>query len=79
MPIVASGVGGVPELITDETGWLVHDADNVNAYVKALREILAAPDESRRRAQMLKALIESRHAFANYASELRLILETKVS
>jgi glycosyltransferase involved in cell wall biosynthesis len=74
MSIVASEVGGVGELITDETGWPVREIESIDAYVAALREMLGDPEERARRAERLKALVESRHNFSTYADQLRSIM-----
>ncbi len=48
VPVVASRVGGVSELVTpDETGWLV-EAGDVAGYADALAAIFDAPEEARR-------------------------------
>ena len=54
VPIVASEVGGVGELITPETGWPISDVDDVDAYVAAIEEMLADPDEAIARATRLR-------------------------
>lgn len=52
--IVASNVGGVAELIHDDTGWLIDDVENVSAYVDAVQELLENPLEAVRRAASLR-------------------------
>ena len=48
IPVVASRVGGVPELVTPgETGWLV-EAGDVKGFADTLIAILDAPEEARR-------------------------------
>ena len=48
IPVVASRVGGVPELVTPgETGWLV-EAGDIAGYADALAAIFDAPEEARR-------------------------------
>ena len=34
MPIVASAVGGIPELVDETTGWLVDPFDDVDQFVR---------------------------------------------
>ncbi|MBX2886429.1 MAG: glycosyltransferase family 4 protein [Granulosicoccus sp.] len=41
VPIVASAVGGVTDLITPSTGWPVEDYNNAEAYVHAIEQVLA--------------------------------------
>ena len=43
MAVVASQVGGIPELIDEATGWPVRAVEDVDAYVAALRAALAGP------------------------------------
>jgi glycosyltransferase involved in cell wall biosynthesis len=57
VPIVASAVGGVPELITAETGWAVSGDAPAEAYATSLREVLSSPHEATRRAEALQRLV----------------------
>jgi glycosyltransferase involved in cell wall biosynthesis len=51
VPVVASRVSGIPEVVVDgETGWLVPSEDPV-ALARALTEMLADPEEARRRGE----------------------------
>jgi glycosyltransferase involved in cell wall biosynthesis len=50
VPVVATNVGGLPDLvIQNETGWLVSPRDP-RALAQSILEVLANPDEARRRA-----------------------------
>jgi glycosyltransferase involved in cell wall biosynthesis len=50
-PVVATAVGGVPELVIDgETGWLVPPRDP-HALAEAILDALSNPEEARRRAE----------------------------
>ncbi|MDW8322188.1 MAG: glycosyltransferase family 4 protein [Armatimonadota bacterium] len=63
-PVVATAVGGVPELVKDgETGWLVPPRDP-HALAKAIQEALSNPEEARRRAENAY-----RHLLANFTVE----------
>ncbi|WP_233234459.1 glycosyltransferase family 4 protein [Bordetella sp. LUAb4] len=42
LPIVASSVGGVPELIDDDSGWLITDTDNEIAYADAIKDAIGS-------------------------------------
>ncbi len=55
IPLVGSVVGGTAEVLRDDMSWPVEDVDDVEAYVRALREILARPAEARDRAARLRA------------------------
>lgn len=63
-PMVATAVGGVPELVKDgETGWLVPPRDP-HALAQAIREAVSNPEEARRRAENAY-----RHLLANFTVE----------
>lgn len=75
VPIVASAVGGVAELITETTGWPVVDAHDVDAYVEALEAMLSDDDERVRRAEALQDLARERHTFEAYRETITRIME----
>jgi glycosyltransferase involved in cell wall biosynthesis len=59
VPVVASRVGGVPELVTlGETGWLV-EAGDVAGYADALAAIFDAPEEARRVTEQARLYAET--------------------
>ncbi|WP_344249094.1 glycosyltransferase [Isoptericola hypogeus] len=51
---VASAVGGVADLVTEETGYPVTDALDPAAYVAAIEEMVASPVEAARRSGLLR-------------------------
>ena len=50
LPIISSKVGGISELVDEETGWIIDDYDDVEQYVKHIRSIGVKPEllEARR-------------------------------
>jgi glycosyltransferase involved in cell wall biosynthesis len=54
IPIVGSLVGGTGEVLGEDDAWPVTDVENTDAYVQSIREVLADPDGSRRRALALR-------------------------
>ena len=50
LPVMAPLVGGIPELVSEETGWPVERFDDADAYVEGLRKIAADREERERRA-----------------------------
>ena len=74
MPIVASAVGGIPELMSHETGWLVSDINNPESYISQLNVMLNDPDDRRRRASKLREHIKIQHSQHGYSSIISHIL-----
>jgi glycosyltransferase involved in cell wall biosynthesis len=63
VPVIASRVGGIPEIVEHgRTGWLVAP-DQPGALAAAIREALADPARARRRAAALAAEIEPRFSW----------------
>ncbi len=60
VPVVASAVSGIPEVVVDgETGWLVPPEDP-RALEQALEEVLARPQEARRRGEAGRRRVDER-------------------
>ncbi|HSS75166.1 MAG TPA: glycosyltransferase [Thermoanaerobaculia bacterium] len=61
VPVVASAVSGIPEVVVDgETGWLVPPEDP-RALRQALEDVLARPEEARRRGEAGRRRVEERY------------------
>lgn len=75
MPIVASAVGGVPELIDDTTGWSVDEKAVTGDYVDAINDMLRDPDERVKRACALQQRVATRHNRQAYLDRLRGLIE----
>lgn len=75
--IVASAVGGVPELIDEETGWPVTQARDMDAYVSAIREALGSPAARVARAIKLRERARSRHSMASYVKQISDVLSNE--
>jgi glycosyltransferase involved in cell wall biosynthesis len=61
VPIVAPDVGGIGELIDDDTGWLIHNYQDAFCYVNALEQIRRSPHEAQRRVDNLVERINTLH------------------
>lgn len=70
LPIVASAVGGVPELIDETTGWPLPAEATAADYAAAITAMLAAPDERRKRGAALQDRVRLQHSRAVYAAAL---------
>jgi len=61
VPVIASNVGGVPELIMDKQTGLLVPAGGVDALVAAVRECLEKTEDSTQRANLLKQVATQRN------------------
>ncbi|HEX7738963.1 MAG TPA: glycosyltransferase family 4 protein, partial [Marmoricola sp.] len=68
VPIVGSGVGGTTEVLDPSGSWPIDDVEDPDAYVAAIREILAAPGPARERALHLRELLRSERTTSAYAA-----------
>lgn len=67
---VASHVGGVGDMVSEETGFPVHCPLQADAYVAAIHEMVADPAETTRRARALKARVNQLCSEQAYAEVL---------
>jgi glycosyltransferase involved in cell wall biosynthesis len=74
VPLVASQIGGTGEVLSSEDAWPVADHDNPDAYVTALREVLADRDRARRRAAGLRERMLRERTEAEYDRQVATIL-----
>jgi glycosyltransferase involved in cell wall biosynthesis len=70
LPIVASAVGGIEELVDETTGWPIRDHRNPQAYLEALRVIRDDPEEARRRTEAMRRRLDERHSWAAYVASM---------
>lgn len=77
VPIVASSVGGVPEVIGADVGWPVADWREPDAYVTALRDVLADPRAARAKALTLRERLLEERSQTVYAEHAAGILGLK--
>lgn len=54
VPIVGTRVGGTEEVLGDSDTWPIHEEAEADAYVTAIREVLADPDSARQRGRALR-------------------------
>ncbi len=68
VPVVASRVSGIPEVVEDgRTGWLVPQEDP-RALAAVLAEVLARPEEARRRGEEGRRRVDERYRPGNTVS-----------
>lgn len=68
LPIIAPDVGGVNELINDDTGYLV--GNNINGYYDGLNSLINNLEITRSRVLRLRDLILYRHGTESYKSNV---------
>jgi glycosyltransferase involved in cell wall biosynthesis len=74
VPLVATQIGGTGEVLSTEDAWPVPDHENPDAYVTALREVLADPAEARRRAAGLRERMLRERTEAAYDEQVATVL-----
>lgn len=82
LPIIAPDIGGIADLIQQETGFLVRLTEDPSQYAQAIKTVLAQPEEARQRAVNLQALLVRRHTpeqFHNRVAEALGSVETCTS
>ena len=77
MPVVATNVGGISDLIFEETGWLCESADSHIEYINAINAIIESPELTVKKSQNLKELVHSRHSFENFVDQISELLKTE--
>jgi len=70
VPIVAAAVGGVPDLVSDERGWLVRDDANPAAYREALAAALSGTPVRLQRVQAMLEYVAREHSRAAFARRI---------
>ena len=70
MVLVAPDVGGVSEVVTDQTGVLVSDNEDIDQYVNAIKSLSSDMGRFTRLAEGSKRLIKKRHSWNNFARQV---------
>lgn len=71
LPIVASNVGGVAEIVPKANGYLIEDYSDVGAYVAAIEAILRDPADAETRRERSWAHAKAQHGTEAFARRLR--------
>lgn len=70
IPIVASNVGGVGDIVSRETGYPVV-MDDIAGYIDALKIIAADPATARVKARKAQQLVKRRHTWKHFVSQVK--------
>lgn len=73
LPIVANNVGGVSEIVNDETGYLVDKDAAAEVYCSAIREVLSSPATASKRRDMAFLTVKKQHSLEAYSDRLKSI------
>jgi glycosyltransferase involved in cell wall biosynthesis len=71
LPIVASSVGGISDLITTESGFPVSNFEDINAYVSNLRDLYRNPEEGQKRLNCARQILRQRHSFEAFSASVK--------
>jgi glycosyltransferase involved in cell wall biosynthesis len=71
VPVVASRVGGIPEVIEDRVNGLLVPWDDPAALAEAITESLGMPDEARKRAQEARKKMEREYDVKAYVEKVQ--------
>ena len=70
LPIVTSQVGGIPELVDDETGWPVARCENASEYAERLRQVCSSRTDIASKLEKGLARVKTQHAWQQYEETL---------
>ena len=73
VPIVTSDVGGVSELVSEKTGWLIDDCEDVAEYCRNISKVLLQPEVADRKVEQGIELVKQRHNWSTYVNALTTI------
>jgi Glycosyltransferase len=71
IPVVASAVGGIAELVTPTTGWLIDRFREPEPYIHALREIKDKSQLAMAKSKCMVERVQDQHSWAKFVSVLR--------
>jgi glycosyltransferase involved in cell wall biosynthesis len=70
IPVVASAVGGIPDLIKPSTGWLIDEYRSPGPYIDALRQICNDPQLARSKSAAMMHWVNAKHSWKKFAGAL---------
>ena len=70
LPAVAPDIGGISELISKDSGCLIDSFDDVEAYVRVIRQLLSSPEQLREVAEKNLAIIKECHNADHFKIQL---------
>ncbi len=71
LPIVASIVGGIAEIVTEKTGFPIVDIEDISAYSQALNSIVNDPSLGKQKGKNAYDLIKTRHSKETFSKKMK--------
>ena len=75
LPVVATRVGGVPEVVEDGESGILVDKKDVTSLVEAIRALINSPDMRKKMGKRGREIIEDNFTWNKNAKDLREIYE----
>ena len=76
IPVVAPiAVGGIGELISEQTGWPVLNHYDAREYADRIQDVLSPSRDAMKRSDALVGLIQARHSFEGFCTDVRKLVE----
>jgi glycosyltransferase involved in cell wall biosynthesis len=69
IPAIASNVGGVNEIVTDETGWLVTDYNNAGEFQRVLEGLIQDKGAVRKKGASAKEFVAKHHSWVAFQEQ----------
>lgn len=73
LPLIAPAVGGIPELVSQKTGYLVSKPDAIEEYVQALQAAAHEPEAAAQKARAAQALLAEQHSWPAFLARMEQI------
>lgn len=70
LPIVTSAVGGIPELIDENMGWLIDDIEDTEQFVTALKRVIIKSEDAFIRSHAAKERVAVQHNWTKFYKTL---------
>lgn len=73
IPIVASAVGGVKDVVHDDSGFPIDEIENIALYVQAIRAVFANTTKAEQLATVAQRYVQSKHTALAFEQSLLMI------
>ena len=75
LPVVASDVGGIHELVDDQTGWLVRDYTNPEAFQETLKQIYEDRESISQKGRNVATIVAQKHSWEDFQKQALLFYQ----